>query len=95
MAELIGYSDAQWTRSEAGENIEEKFILAVCRTYHVNYDYLVFGTGEKYDTLAALDEQLLVEFAKLSPLNKDALLKYTEFLTIHPFSEPDHSVTEN
>lgn len=95
MADLIGYSDAQWTRSEAGEIIEEKFILAVCLTYHVNYDYLVFGTGEKYDTLSALDEMLLVEFSKLSPLNKEAVIKYTEFLTHHPFGESDPSTSGN
>lgn len=57
--EKLGVKKAAISAIENGNrNITEQMVKSICREYNVNYDYLMYGTGEKFNNLpqTVLDE---------------------------------------
>lgn len=57
--EKLGVKKAAISAIENGNrNITEQMVKSICREYNVNYDYLMYGTGEKFNDLpqTVLDE---------------------------------------
>lgn len=57
--EKLGVKKAAISAIENGNrNITEQMVKSICREYNVNYDYLLYGTGEKFNDLpqTVLDE---------------------------------------
>lgn len=55
----LGVAKTTISRIEKGvNNLTEQMATAICRTYNVNYDYLIYGEGEMFDDLpqTVLDE---------------------------------------
>lgn len=55
----LGVTKVAISNIEKGNrNLTEQMIKAICREYNVNYDYLMYGTGEKFNDLpqTILDE---------------------------------------
>lgn len=57
--ENLGVKKASLSAIENGKrNLTEQLTLSICRVYKVNYDYIVYGNGEMFDSLpeTVLDE---------------------------------------
>lgn len=55
----LGVTKVAISNIEKGNrNLTEQMIKAICREYNVNYDYIIYGTGEKFNDLpqTILDE---------------------------------------
>lgn len=55
----LGVTKVAISNIEKGNrNLTEQMIKAICREYNVNYDYIMYGTGEKFNDLpqTILDE---------------------------------------
>ncbi|NLO85617.1 MAG: hypothetical protein GX096_09345 [Clostridiales bacterium] len=83
----MGYSGVHWNKIDGNGNAKESFVIFVCRTYHVNYDYLVYGEGSMFNTLSLLDEQILNTSSKLSKCNKEVVLEFAEFIRLNPLED--------
>ena len=60
--EKLGVRKNTISQIENGRNsLSEQMAKSICREYNVNYDYLVYGEGEMFDTLpeTILDELCL------------------------------------
>ena len=57
--EKLGVTKTTISRIEKGINgLTDQMTKSICREYHVNYDYLIYGDGEMFDNLpeTLLDE---------------------------------------
>lgn len=57
--EKLGVTKTTISRIEKGINgLTDQMTKSICREYHINYDYLVYGDGEMFDNLpdTLLDE---------------------------------------
>lgn len=55
----LGVTKVAISNIEKGNrNLTEQMVKSICREYNVNYDYLMYGTGEKFNDLpqTVLDE---------------------------------------
>lgn len=72
----LGVTGAAISRMEAGERaITEQMLLAICREFNVNEEWLRNGTGEMFNTMSQ-DEELAYIVGHTLP-NADAQLKQT------------------
>lgn len=63
------------SRIETGKNgVSEQNIMAICREYHVNEQWLRTGEGKMFDELATIDLEALV--GDIDPLELDILKRY-------------------
>ena len=77
--EKLGVKKASLSAIENGKrNLTEQLTLSICREYKVNYDYLVYGKGEMFDSLpeTVLDE-LCMQY-DLDEDDRDILKLYLE-----------------
>lgn len=89
--EKIGLKRSVLSRIENGSsNLTDQTIRSICREYHVNYDWLVYGDGEKFENLPEtildeicdeyncdeLDKKLIEEYLKLDSKRKQVLKDY-------------------
>lgn len=59
-AEPLGVNKSAISRLESGvNNITDQMILAICRTYNVNEEWLRNGTGPVFDDIPEEDESAL------------------------------------
>ena len=48
----LGVTKVAISNIEKGNrNLTEQMVKSICREYNVNYDYLMYGTGEKFNDL--------------------------------------------
>ena len=73
----IGVSGAAISRIEAGQrNITDQMILAICREFHVSYDWLITGRGEMFEKLPeGLVDELVLQYG-LDDDDKQIILAY-------------------
>lgn len=89
----LGVTDAAISRLEKGErNLTEQMLLAVCREFNVNEDWLRYGVGDMYSIqddeytkiVVAIDKgdlkarQAILDYWKLSPEDKELFWKFAE-----------------
>lgn len=89
--ERLGVTKTAISYIEKGNrNLTEQMIKAICREFHVNYDWLVYGDGEMFSELPKtildelcrqydlddMDRRLIQEYVKLDKLARQALKDY-------------------
>ncbi|HBI59880.1 MAG TPA: XRE family transcriptional regulator [Lachnospiraceae bacterium] len=87
----VGVTKQTVSRIENGvNNLTDQMARSICREYNVNYDYLIYGEGEIFDTLPQttldelckqyncdeLDRSLIEEYLKLDPASRKVLKDY-------------------
>lgn len=105
LASRIGIKPNSISLIESGNrNASEQVILSICREFGVNETWLRTGKGEMFiptpkesvdelirvHGLDDLDRQIILEFIKLSPDDREVVKKYVRNLAQHvgPASEP-------
>lgn len=89
--ERVGVGKAAISKLEKNENrLSEQMIKAICREFNVNYDWLVYGTGEMFSELPktildelcrqydldAIDRRIIQEYVKLDKQSRQVLKDY-------------------
>ena len=84
-AQAIGLTQNTITLIETGKrNISDFSVRNICREFHVNEEWLRFGTGEMFeaplqsdlDNLSPGSRILVEKFVTLKPAQQDAVLKF-------------------
>ena len=72
--EKLGVTKVAISNIEKGNrNLTDQMIKAICREYNVNYDYLMYGTGEKFSDLPeTILEELCTQY-DLDELDKQII----------------------
>ena len=93
--EAIGISNTAISKLEKGENkVSEQVIKAVCREFHINYDWLRYGTGAMFDhlpeglvdelaqeyTLDETDQRLILNYLRLSESERSVIKRFLQGL---------------
>lgn len=75
--EKLGVQKSAVSKIERGEvGLTEQMAKSICREYHVNYDYLIYGDGEMFDDLPqTLIDELCVQY-ELDGLEKSIIESY-------------------
>lgn len=75
--EKLGVRKTAIFKIEKGEvSLTEQMTKSICREYHVNYDYLIYGDGEMFDDLPqTLIDELCVQY-ELDGLEKSIIESY-------------------
>lgn len=83
MAERMGYSKSFIGRIEADKSakVDLKITLMICRTFDVNYDYLVFGEGSMFKQTDAKKRAMMDIYDDLSSTYQKNLYDYFVFLS--------------
>lgn len=80
--EKLGVTRAAMSNIERGQrSLTEQMTRAICREYNVNYDYLVNGEGEMFDTLPQTILEELCKQYDLDDLDRKLIDLY---LTLDP-----------
>ena len=60
----LGVGKTAISKIEKGERgLTDQMAASICRTYHVNYDYLMYGDGEMFDDLPqTIVDELCMQF---------------------------------
>lgn len=60
----LGVGKTAISKIEKGERgLTDQMATSICRTYHVNYDYLMYGDGEMFDDLPqTIVDELCMQF---------------------------------
>lgn len=89
--ENLGVAKTTISRIEKGiNNLTEQMAVSICRTYNVNYDWLMSGEGEMFSDLPKtvldelckqydlddLDRILIEQYLKLPSDDRESLKKY-------------------
>lgn len=75
----LGVGKQAISKIEKGENsITEQMAISICREYSVNYDYLISGEGEMFDTLPQTILEELCKQYDLDDFDKILLEMYLE-----------------
>lgn len=89
--EKLGVSKGAISAIETGtRNLTEQMAVAICRTYNVNYDYLMEGEGEMFSNVPqtvldelckqydcdATDRSMIEEYLKLDAASRNVLKDY-------------------
>ncbi len=74
LGEKLGVTKVAISNIEKGNrNLTDQMIKAICREYNVNYDYLMYGTGEKFSDLPeTILEELCTQY-DLDELDKQII----------------------
>lgn len=72
--EKVGVTKQTVSRIENGiNNLTDQMVKSICREYNVNYDYLIYGTGEKFSDLPeTILEELCTQY-DLDELDKQII----------------------
>ena len=83
MAEEMGFSSSVYSKLEILPTafIKEYIILAVCNTFGVSFDYLVYGEGSMFNDEAVRNKAMQKMFSELPNAWKDHVIGYLEYLT--------------
>lgn len=91
----LGVKRAALSSIETGRNkLTDQMATAICRTYNVNYDYLVYGDGEMFTDLPqtvldelcaahnldAMDKLLFEKYIQLNESDRAAVKRYIRSL---------------
>ena len=77
--EKLGVTRAAMSNIERGQrNLTEQMAISICREYNVNYDYLMNGDGEMFDTLPQTILEELCKQYNLDGFDKILLEMYLE-----------------
>lgn len=94
--EKLGVTKTTISRIENGvNNLTDQMAAAICRTYNVNYDYLIFGDGEMFSDLPqtildelckqydldSLDREIIQLYLSMSEFERGILKKYIRELS--------------
>lgn len=81
-AERINISRSNLGNIETNKiNLTERVLMDICRTFHVNRDWLVDGTKPIFaEDPAFLDEQIVSLYSRLTEENKKYLYGYVQRL---------------
>lgn len=75
--EKLGVQNSAISKIEKGHvSLSDQMTKAICREYHVNYDYLIYGDGEMFDELPqTIIEELAAQY-RLSDFDKSVVEMY-------------------
>ena len=75
--EKLGVTKTTISRIEKGINgLTDQMTKSICREYHVNYDYLVYGDGEMFDDLPqTIIDELCIQYG-LNDFDKSLVKTY-------------------
>lgn len=75
--EKLGVTKTTISRIEKGINgLTDQMTKSICREYHVNYDYLVYGDGEMFDDLPqTIIDELCMQYG-LNDFDKSLVKTY-------------------
>lgn len=91
----VGVKKSAISEIESGRNaLTDQMATAICRTYNVNYDYLVYGDGEMFTDLPqtvldelcaahnldAMDKLLFEKYIQLNESDRAAVKRYIRSL---------------
>lgn len=77
--EKLGVTKVAISNIEKGNrNVTEQMAVSICREYNVNYDYLMNGEGEMFDTLPQTILEELCKQYDLDDFDKILLEMYLE-----------------
>lgn len=77
--EKIGVGKGAISKIEKNDrNLTEQMAISICREYNVNYDYLMNGDGEMFDTLPQTILEELCKQYDLDDLDKILIELYLE-----------------
>ena len=72
--EKVGVTKQTVSRIENGiNNLTDQMVKSICREYNVNYDYLMYGTGEKFSDLPQTILEELCNQYDLDELDKQII----------------------
>ena len=75
--EKLGVGKTAISKIEKSErNLTDQMTKSICREYHVNYDYLVYGDGEMFDDLPqTIIDELCIQYG-LNDFDKSLVKTY-------------------
>lgn len=81
-AEQINISRSNLGNIETNKiNLTERVLMDICRTFHINRDWLMDGTEPIFaESSNFLDEQIVILYSKLTDENKKYLYGYIQRL---------------
>ncbi len=81
MSAALGYSDSYYSKLEVGKDeIRKNVILQTCLTFHVNYDYLMYGEGPMFAVADVRMDRMCKLFQELPELCQEYLIDMIEFM---------------
>ncbi len=104
--EKLGVTKVAISNIEKGNrNLTDQMIKAICREYNVNYDYLMYGTGEKFSDLPEtileelctqydldeLDKQIIDIYISLPKQLRDSVKEHIKKAYFSDYNKKDSS----
>ena len=104
--EKLGVTKVAISNIEKGNrNLTDQMMKAICREYNVNYDYLMYGTGEKFSDLPEtileelctqydldeLDKQIIDIYISLPKQLRDSVKEHIKKAYFSDYNKKDSS----
>lgn len=95
MSAALGYSDSYYSKLEVGtDDVRKNVVYQMCLTFHVSYDYLVFGEGPMFVEADVRRERMSRLFDGLSVPCQKFLLDMVEYAVAKRKAEEEAGRTE-